>query len=141
MIIYLVFECVATSKSTFTFLFSVQSYVHYPCYTEVHQQPNTLHVSVNDGTGKVVCQHCPRKGFGQIEQLPGITCHPLHLRPEKSPPVGWRWQMLLPSVPVGQPAASVATPAGRALPAAAGPAEMQSKETNQVLIRPTAKGS
>lgn len=129
--LFLESECVATSKSTFMFLLTVHSYVHYPCYTEVHQRPHTLHVSVNDSTGKVACQHCPRKGFGQIEQLPGITCHPLHLRPEKSRPVGWRWQMLLPSVPVGQPAASVATPAGRALPAAAVPTEMQSKQTRK----------
>lgn len=36
--------------------------------------------------------------------------------------------MPLPSVPVGRPAASVATPAGRAPPAAAEPAETRASE-------------
>lgn len=62
----------------------------------------------------------------------GITCHPLRLRPERNRPAGRRWQMLLPSVPVGRPAASVATPAGRAPPAAAAPAATQSDQNRDV---------
>lgn len=69
-----------------------------------------------------MCEHCPRKGFGQVEPRPGITCRPLLLHPERNQPAGRRWQMQLPFVPVGRPAASATTPAGRALPAAAVPA-------------------
>lgn len=81
--------------------------------------------------GELHADTVTRKGSGQVERLPGITCHPLRLRPEKNRPAGWRWQMLLPSVPVGRPAASVAIPAGRALPAAAAPAETQSSQTRE----------
>lgn len=70
--------------------------------------------------------------FGQVERHPGITCRPPRLHPEKNRPAVRRWQMLLPSVPAGRPAASATTPAGRALPAAAAPAETQS---NKELIR------
>lgn len=59
---------------------------------------------------------------------PGLTCRPLRLRPERSRPAGRRWQTPpLPSAPVGQPAASGATPAGPALPAAAEPARTQTQ--------------
>lgn len=89
--------------------------------SDVHQRSNTSQVSVNNSTGRFARQHCPRKGFGQAEQYPGIICHPLRLHPERNRPVGQQWQMLPPSVPAGRPAASATIPAERVLPAAVAP--------------------
>lgn len=61
-----------------------------------------------------------------------ITCLPLRLHPERSRPAGRRWQTPRPSVPVGRPAASVATLAGRALPAAAAPAGARPNQNRDV---------
>lgn len=67
----------------------------------------------------------PELNFGGAERFPELTCRPPRLRPEKIRPVGLRWRTPRPSEPAGRPAASAATPAGRAPPAAAGPAESQ----------------
>lgn len=82
--------------------------------------------------GDLCANTIPGGDSDKVNVIPGITCHPLRLRPERNRPAGRRWQMLLPSVPVGRPAASVATPAGRAPPAAAAPAATQTNQNRDV---------
>lgn len=75
----------------------------------------TSHVSTYDITGIGL------PTLSHTEWHSGITCLPLRLHPERTRPAEQCWQMLLPSVPAGRPAASATTPAGQALPAAAVP--------------------
>lgn len=82
--------------------------------------------------GDLCATTIPGGDSDKVNDVLWITCHPLRLRPERNRPAGRRWQMLLPSVPVGRPAASVATPAGRAPPAAAAPAATQSNQNRDV---------
>ncbi|KAG7228931.1 hypothetical protein INR49_008709 [Caranx melampygus] len=57
----------------------------------------------------------------------------------RNQPAGQCWLMLLPSVPAGRPAASVTTPAGQALPAAAVPAVLHSCRTSFTSVMYDAK--
>lgn len=68
------------------------------------------------------------------ESLPGFTCHPLHLHPGKIRPAERNWLKPPLTVPAGQPAASVTTPAVLTQPAAAVPAKQQNLSEAFMLL-------